>query len=353
MTRASKPLAGISLLESPDLLQAYYPLFENGRIAALESNIDVDARPNAPAWKASLLKLFADGGRLVGHSVRYPILAVDSKQTTTALLERFDLARRKNPYAMVSAHYGVTETTTYGALAPIPCPMSDALVEHAHDQLVRLQDACECPVGLENLALAFTLDDVKRQGEYLDRILERVDGYVLLDLHNLFCQVKNFDVPFDELLASYPLSRVREVHLSGGSESEHCGRRIRRDTHDGPVPGECLEMLATTLERAPNVRFAMLERMSGTVGDGGEEIRQSFEKMAAILDIDRDVRATSSVARKELPSQMGSEELAVFQENMMSFLEGESDADGSLAEADAAMVDVGRKLLSRWGRKRA
>jgi hypothetical protein len=48
---------------------------------------------------------------------------------------------------------------------------------------------------LENLALSFSVDDVKHQGEFLEKLVEPVNGFLILDLHNLYCQSHNFDIP--------------------------------------------------------------------------------------------------------------------------------------------------------------
>ncbi len=64
---------------------------------------------------------------------------------------------------------------------------------------------CCCPVGLENIAFAFCLHDVRQHGDFLDQLLDLVHGFIILDLHNVYCQAMNFDVPADELLACYPL----------------------------------------------------------------------------------------------------------------------------------------------------
>jgi uncharacterized protein (UPF0276 family) len=52
------------------------------------------------------------------------------------------------------------------------------------------------PVGLENLALAMGPADAADQGPFLAAVLERLgdQGVLLLDLHNLHCQIVNFSL---------------------------------------------------------------------------------------------------------------------------------------------------------------
>jgi hypothetical protein len=105
------------------------------------------------------------------------------------------------------------------------------------DRLDRLADAAGAAVGLENLALAMSREDALAQGDLLEALLRPQEGFLVLDLHNLFCQAASFDLDGDVLLARMPLDRVREIHVSGGSwwtGAIDPSRPFRRDTHDGP-----------------------------------------------------------------------------------------------------------------------
>ncbi|MGI4823405.1 MAG: hypothetical protein ACRYFV_19510 [Janthinobacterium lividum] len=78
------------------------------------------------------------------------------------------------------------------------------------DRLSRIYDACRCLVGLENLAFSYSLDEVKRHGKFLKKLPEPVNGFLILDLHNLYCQLHNFAVPDEELIAQYSLVVLSE-----------------------------------------------------------------------------------------------------------------------------------------------
>jgi uncharacterized protein (UPF0276 family) len=78
------------------------------------------------------------------------------------------------------------------------------------DRLSRSYDACRCPVGLKNLAFSYLLDEVKRHGEFLEKLLEPMHSFLILDLHNLYCQLHNFAVPYEELIAQYSLVVLSE-----------------------------------------------------------------------------------------------------------------------------------------------
>ena len=158
------------------------------------------------------------------------------------------------------------------------------------ESIKRFADATQRPVGLENLAFAFGLEDVKRQGEFIDQLISEVDGFLLLDVHNIYCQVENFRISERELLNLYPLSKVREIHLSGGSWSHSVsGSRlaVRRDTHDDVVPQEVFNLAALAFKLCPNIEYVILERLGHTMREPQEqeEFRDDFETLEEILEL--------------------------------------------------------------------
>ncbi|HEX9105235.1 MAG TPA: DUF692 family protein, partial [Polyangia bacterium] len=81
----------------------------------------------------------------------------------------------------------------------------------------------------------------------------------------------NFGFDPAEYLRRLDLSKVIEIHVSGGSESDPrwlpSGRVLRLDAHDGAVPELVWRMLEAVAPRCPNLRGVTLERMEGTVED--------------------------------------------------------------------------------------
>jgi uncharacterized protein (UPF0276 family) len=155
-----------------------------------------------------------------------------------------------------------------------------------------LAEATGTDVGLENLAMALSPQDVHAQGLLLHAVLDAMEGhgYLVLDLHNLWCQLINFQIDADTLLASYPLARVRCIHLSGGRFTEPSpgglSRRFRRDTHDGPVPEEVHALLAAVLPRCPDLEFVSLERLGHTLDgpDAASQLRRDFHRIRATVE---------------------------------------------------------------------
>lgn len=259
-------LRTLSLNLDQHLLQAALPLLTEGTVDAIEWSFDaLDRLPELPDWFAELLGTYAKAGRLVGHGIFYSVCAAQWTKDQADWLHRLSEWQRRFPLDHVTEHFGFMTGRDFHRGAPISPPLSAATLAVGRDRLLRLQGACERPVGLENLALAYRADDVRRQGVFLEQLLEPINGFLLLDAHNLYCQAHNFGIDPIILCQAYPLSRVREIHLSGGSWEPHPlapEKLVRRDTHDDRVPKEVFQLAEYLLANCPNLKYITLEQLS-------------------------------------------------------------------------------------------
>lgn len=255
---------GLAAMPDSAWREAALPLFEGGEVDVLEWSFDVG---QPPEWLDALLQHYGDEGRLYGHGVSYSPLTAGFDAQTVAWLDAVRGETRRRRYQGFSEHFGFLRAGGFRRGPPLPVPWTETSVRVGRGRLQRLADATGLEVGLENLAFAFGRRDLLDQGPFLSDLLDGVDGYLVLDLHNLWCQVQNFGVAAGALLARYPLDRTRVVHVSGGSWSMAAGRPWRRDTHDGPVPVDVLALLPTVLGLCSNVEAVVLERL-GPTADG-------------------------------------------------------------------------------------
>lgn len=269
-----------------NLLLACLPLFESERVQAIEWSFDtLFALEETPPWFLDLLKEFSEANRLVGHGVFFSLFSGRWTPEQQAWLTQLETRSLEFTFDHVTEHFGFMTGADFHSGAPLSIPFTPATLALGQDRLKRIQQASRCPVGLENLAFSYSLDEVHRQGDFLNRLLEPVNGFLILDLHNLYCQLQNFDVAFSELLRQYPLDRVREIHVSGGSWEQSLTfpeKKIRRDTHDDAVPTDVFALLERTMPQCPNLRYVVLEQL-GTGLDTPEK-RAAFQHDFRTLD---------------------------------------------------------------------
>lgn len=282
-------LVGLSLMIEEPFRRAVLPLFEAGLVDALEHSFEIGWGPHAlPEWAEGLLDHYAEAGRLWGHGVTMSPFSV-AVPRREAWLRRVAEACRRRPYVGVSEHFGFMVAGALDGGAPLPVPPGPGSVRVGAAALRSLAAATGTPVGLENLALALGPADVHAQGPLLAAVLDAASGYLVLDLHNLWCQVASYGVDPLALLETYPLARVRCIHVSGGSWSEpraggHA-RRFRRDTHDDDVPAAVHELLREALPRCPALELVVLERIGDTIRGAAAEarLRDDFARVRAAV----------------------------------------------------------------------
>lgn len=282
-------LSSIACNLDADILAAALPLLEAGRVEAIEWSFDtLYWAGQVPDWFAELLSTYGRQGRLIGHGVYCSLLSGRWSPAQQQWLHQLRQLSAQFRFDHITEHFGFFTGENFHSGAPLPIPYSPATLRIGQDRLARIADACQCPVGLENLAFAYSPAEVSRHGEFLEKLVAPVNGFLILDLHNLYCQLHNFSLAADELLELYPLARVREIHISGGSWEDSAlgpAQKVRRDTHDEAVPDEVFQLLALALPRCPQLKYVVLEQLgNGLKTDSSRtRFRQDFERMEKLV----------------------------------------------------------------------
>jgi uncharacterized protein (UPF0276 family) len=208
---------------------------------------------------------------------------MEEEQRLQRWLERIRLDQERFNFCWYTEHLGWASAGGQVAVLPLPLPPTDEAVQTVADRLNRLRPIIPW-VGFENQVSYFAFGDVCQEGHFWNRICTTGDLWLLLDLHNCYTQSVNFGVPLDQYLAGIDLSRVLEIHVSGGSDSEASwlpsGRVMRLDAHDGPVPEPVWTALERVRPRCPNLRGVVVERLQGTLAPDDvplleEEVRRA------------------------------------------------------------------------------
>jgi uncharacterized protein (UPF0276 family) len=119
------------------------------------------------------------------------------------------------------------------------------------------------------------------EGAWVSNIIAGSAAPLLLDLHNLYANALNFGTDPAALLLSFPLHKVRAVHLSGGKwvpEPAPSQRMRLLDDHVHDVPPAVYALLELLARHAPQPLDVIIER------DGKFP---AFENLLAQLDAAR------------------------------------------------------------------
>lgn len=337
-------------MPEPEYLTATLPLFEAGHVDCIEWSFDMSWRPGLPDWLAGLIADYEAADRLSGHGVSLSPLSSHPRQD--AWFERFGQDVTNHRFTHVSEHFGFMAAGDYRLGPPLPLPMTTETLGIGRKHLERLAALTDGPVGLENLAFAFGTKDVWTQGDFLESLLASVDGFLVLDVHNLWCQIVNFDLDVHELLATYPVDRVRECHVSGGSWSEISSsddttRTIRRDTHDDAVPEEVFALLGTVLDACPKVETVIVERIGSTLAspEAAASFRDDFARVRQICEAPRPNAPRQAAPRQAVPRQPV---LAVDAPTHPGELMAILDAARTPEDAVASLRDLGDSRWCNW-----
>ncbi len=324
--------AGLSLLPAEDLRRAIEPLFASGRVEAVEWSVDFGFGGAVPAWVGEILDHYERRGALYAHGVELSPMSADASPEQDAWLGDLEAACRARRYRHLTEHYGFMTAKDFVRGTPLPLPPSVAGLELAKERVRTLARVSGLPVGVENLAFAWSRSDALAQGVFVRRLLEETGAFLLLDVHNLLCQIENYSIEPEELLELYPLERVREIHVAGGQlshpETDPSGRAFRRDSHDEGVPEAAFELLGHVLRRCPALEIVILERSDRSVfgADEAARHRDDFDRIASMVrDLPRvdegpstrrgeHVPALPSLANDDLAS------LAAYQRALLSTL---------------------------------
>lgn len=342
--------AGLSWMPEPRFRTGFAQHWERGAVGALELTLEhVFREPGAE--DLALIEQASEAGWLLGHGVHYSVgsdrwgpLEQDWIRRVRGLADRWR-------FRWVTEHFGVLRAGSVSA-APVPLPFTGIALERGRERLGRLADAVGVPVGLENLALAWSADDARRQADFVEALLEPVDGLMVLDLHNLWCQAVNYGLDPVTVLEWQPLGRVRQVHVAGGSWSWWPEGRFRRDTHDGPVPGAVWELLEAAVGRCPGLEVVTLERLGPAIAADPVGWRSEVERLVDAVDGEPGGVAVPGVERSVPGAGDPAPALARLFEGGPAEPEAMRRAAAPwLDEADPRALRTAAALLERYGRR--
>lgn len=360
-------------MPSDDWWVANEPLFVAGEVDALEWSIDFGwtgrdwgAEIAAPDWVRRQVSAFSARDRLFAHGVELSSMSAHWTAQHHAWLDGLERTCQQHRYRHLTEHYGFITAADFVRGTPLSMPPSGAALELARKGMDSMARRSGLPVGIENLAFAFSRWDVEAQASFLRRLLAEVEGFLLLDVHNLYCQARNFGLDALELAAALPLDRVREMHVAGGSwstpSSDPEGRPFRRDSHDDATPQEVVELVGKLVGCCPALEVVIVERTDRSLFGRAEAARHR-EDFLALKEIVRHATAQERETRRSAfdPTPDTTDQLAAYQGRLLDtfsrdlqpeqakalLLEGSPYGD-YIGSFEPRAVEVAQSLVRQW-----
>jgi uncharacterized protein (UPF0276 family) len=204
-----------------------------------------------------------------------------------AYIEMLDEFQAKWPFVWHSEHLGFqTIPGKNGASlevgVPLPVPPTKEAANLIGERAATICQRYGVPFLLENPA--YYIADLPADEEIGDdiglvkAIMDHSGCFLLLDLHNIYCNSVNHGVDPFAVIDRAPLDRVVEIHVAGGASRDG----FWMDGHNSRVPEPVWELLEYTLPRAPQaggVLFEMLDDFAVDLGAQviGDELRKAGE----------------------------------------------------------------------------
>jgi uncharacterized protein (UPF0276 family) len=211
----------------------------------------------------------------------------------SAYLRMLDSFQKEWPFAWHSEHLGFQtiagdNDATLEVGVPLPLPATVEAVELVAARSATIQQRYNVPFLLENPAHYFSDfpadPEIGNEYGFLTAFTQRSGCYLLLDLHNLYCNAVNHRFDARAVIDTLPLDRVIEIHVAGGSWRDG----FWMDAHDGRVPEPVWQLLEYVLPIAPNVAgvvFELLEEHAIRLGTAA--IENELQRALRIWNLSR------------------------------------------------------------------
>lgn len=133
----------------------------------------------------------------------------------------------------------------------LPLPYTEETLARACEHIDQVQDFLGRQMLLENPATYLLFDEsTLAETDFLDHVVARTGCGLLLDVNNVFVASTNHRMNPRVYLSRFPVQWVREVHLSGHSETvDDAGATLLIDSHDTPVKDPVWELYEDLITR--------------------------------------------------------------------------------------------------------
>ncbi len=187
-------------------------------------------------------------------------------------------------------HFGGREP---GQMLLLPPILSDSSASAIAEGIVTLREALGYEVLPENPPGQVYLGNLPLLDFYA-RVIDRADTGMLLDCAHLAIYQSLHGLEPLAGLSGFPLERIVEIHVAGGTRIEVDGWRYIEDDHRPHVLEETWRIFEHLVPRCPNLRAVVFECERNPLADtltGFERIRRTLQESALLRVGSRSPRA--------------------------------------------------------------
>ena len=133
----------------------------------------------------------------------------------------------------------------------LPLPYTEATLAQVCTHIDQVQTILGRQMLLENPATYLLFEESTiEETEFLAEVARRTGCGLLLDVNNVFVAATNHQMDAGAYLKRFPVQWVREIHLSGHSETiDDAGAPLLIDSHDTPVKDPVWALYAELIDR--------------------------------------------------------------------------------------------------------
>jgi uncharacterized protein (UPF0276 family) len=242
------PDFGMGIGWRPELALSIARNAELDFVEVVAENISPDRLPLA------LEQLRERGVRIIPHGISLSLGGAE--RPCGKRLSRLARLAEKLDAPLVSEHAAFVRAGGVEAGHLLPLPRTREALDVLVENIAEARRALPVPLALENIATLFEWPHAEMdEAAFLAEALERADALLLLDVSNLYANVRTHNWDATEFLDRLPLERLAYVHVAGGVTKAG----LYHDTHAHKIPAGALEILEGLCARV-GMPGVMLER---------------------------------------------------------------------------------------------
>lgn len=133
----------------------------------------------------------------------------------------------------------------------LPLPYTEETLACVVEHLDKTQNALRREILLENPATYMTFEGGSiAETDFLSEVAHRAGCFLLLDVNNVYVSSVNRGFDASGYLASFPLERIREIHLAGHARAaDEAGSALLIDAHDRSIADDVWRLFEQVIAR--------------------------------------------------------------------------------------------------------